>query len=508
MQPHQELQQAMLPAFDALDRLMVDAAAGARACTRRPRVARLLHGKAPIDFVAGPATPHAVLDDGPLARLLHYPAAKAGAQATPILIVASLINRYYVLDLLPELSVIALLARARLRRLRARLEGARRRRSRRSASPTTSTAPSRPRPRPSRRASVGQRCRSSSATAWAARWRRCSPRATPNGCARSCLLGTPIEFHASGAARRAGPTASRFDADLLMDVLGNMPPVADAVRLQAAQPVRRRQQDGAPAPRRRRRRARCATSSRSSRGSTTTSPSPAASTASTSARSTRTTRSCAAHHARRRHAGRPRQADRAAAQRDRAARPHLRAARRRARSCRWSARRTSRLLEFDTGHIGLTTSRRSLGELWPRIADWMERARVMRSALAGARSAWRSSASRRCSSSISRARRSRVRLAASRAGGAPPARAAPGSLHPRAHGRSATRCMAASDSAMPLAHAALEQLPRPPSGSRSSQRRPSSRRASRSAAQELDRQQSRAAARSAASRMICVSTRG
>jgi poly[(R)-3-hydroxyalkanoate] polymerase subunit PhaC len=30
------------------------------------------------------------------------------------------------------------------------------------------------------------------------------------------------------------------------------------------------------------------------------------------------------------------------------------------------------LLEFDTGHIGLTTSRRSLGELWPRIADWME----------------------------------------------------------------------------------------------------------------------------------------
>ena len=30
-------------------------------------------------------------------------------------------------------------------------------------------------------------------------------------------------------------------------------------------------------------------------------------------------------------------------------------------------------MEFDTGHIGLTTSRRSLSELWPRIADWMER---------------------------------------------------------------------------------------------------------------------------------------
>ena len=31
------------------------------------------------------------------------------------------------------------------------------------------------------------------------------------------------------------------------------------------------------------------------------------------------------------------------------------------------------VLEFDTGHIGLTTSRRSLSELWPRIADWLER---------------------------------------------------------------------------------------------------------------------------------------
>jgi polyhydroxyalkanoate synthase subunit PhaC len=29
-------------------------------------------------------------------------------------------------------------------------------------------------------------------------------------------------------------------------------------------------------------------------------------------------------------------------------------------------------LEFDTGHIGLTTSRRSHLELWPRIISWME----------------------------------------------------------------------------------------------------------------------------------------
>ena len=29
------------------------------------------------------------------------------------------------------------------------------------------------------------------------------------------------------------------------------------------------------------------------------------------------------------------------------------------------------VLEFDTGHIGLTTSKRALKELWPRITDWL-----------------------------------------------------------------------------------------------------------------------------------------
>jgi poly-beta-hydroxyalkanoate depolymerase len=36
------------------------------------------------------------------------------------------------------------------------------------------------------------------------------------------------------------------------------------------------------------------------------------------------------------------------------------------------ASKRKELMEFDTGHIGLTTSRRSFAELWPRIADWME----------------------------------------------------------------------------------------------------------------------------------------
>lgn len=28
-------------------------------------------------------------------------------------------------------------------------------------------------------------------------------------------------------------------------------------------------------------------------------------------------------------------------------------------------------MDFDTGHIGLTTSKRAIKELWPRVAEWM-----------------------------------------------------------------------------------------------------------------------------------------
>ena len=75
-------------------------------------LARLWLGKEPIELVRGPATAHRVLEDGPLARLLHYPSAKPGVRR-PLLVVSSLINRFYVLDLLPELSVIALLRKQR-----------------------------------------------------------------------------------------------------------------------------------------------------------------------------------------------------------------------------------------------------------------------------------------------------------------------------------------------------------------------------------------------------------
>ena len=97
MQTHNEWRDLGLQLADAFDTL---AAHGARARLHgQAALARMWHGKEPIEFVRGPATAHRVLDDGPLARLLHYPSAKAGS-AKPVLIVSSLINRYYVLDLL------------------------------------------------------------------------------------------------------------------------------------------------------------------------------------------------------------------------------------------------------------------------------------------------------------------------------------------------------------------------------------------------------------------------
>src|SRR5438105_4003558 len=95
----------MADAFDSM------ASVGARLRVHaQAALARLARGEPPVDFIAGPATPHELVEDGPLARLLHY-RARGAAQPTPIVIVASLINRYYVLDLLPELSVIDQLCR-------------------------------------------------------------------------------------------------------------------------------------------------------------------------------------------------------------------------------------------------------------------------------------------------------------------------------------------------------------------------------------------------------------
>src|SRR5690242_11170755 len=107
MQLHNQLRPVALQLADVCDSF---AAGAARARLHGlAAFARLLHGRTPIEFVAGPASAHRLIDENPLARLLHYPA--ASGRGKPILVVASLINRYYVMDLLPELSVFAQLNR-------------------------------------------------------------------------------------------------------------------------------------------------------------------------------------------------------------------------------------------------------------------------------------------------------------------------------------------------------------------------------------------------------------
>jgi poly[(R)-3-hydroxyalkanoate] polymerase subunit PhaC len=200
----------MADAFDAL------AAAGARLRVHaQAALARLSLGEAPVGFVAGPATPHELVDDGPLARLLHY-RARGAARPTPIVIVASLINRYYVLDLLPELSVIDQLCRHGFdvfvldwkapgedgpeRGFDDYVDGAIGAAVRRAGNEV---------------GLLGYCMGGTLAVMYAARHSQTLRWLT--------LLGTPIDFHQSGRlAEWTRP--ERFDADLMMDVFGNMPP--------------------------------------------------------------------------------------------------------------------------------------------------------------------------------------------------------------------------------------------------------------------------------------------
>jgi polyhydroxyalkanoate synthase len=210
------LHQNWLGLADTLDSM---AAAGARLRVHgQAALLRLLRGKPPVDFIAGPANAHELVEEGPLARLLHYRAA-GPARPTPILIVASLINRYYVLDLLPELSVIAELCRhgfevfvldwkapgedGPARGFADYVDGA--------IAKAAATAAAKG--GDGKVGLLGYCMGGTLAAMYAARhplrW--------------LTLLGTPIDFHQSG--RLAEWTQrSRFDADLLMDVYGNMPP--------------------------------------------------------------------------------------------------------------------------------------------------------------------------------------------------------------------------------------------------------------------------------------------
>lgn len=367
MQTHNEWRSLGLQLADTFDTMV---AHGARARLHaQAAFARLLHGKAPIDFVTGPATAHRVLEDGPLARLLHYPSAKPGGAGKPILIVASLINRYYVMDLLPELSVIALLNRRgfdvyvldwkspgpdgpdlgfadyvdgvipKAAKLVASRHGGA------VGLPTV----------------IGYCMGGTLSVMFAARH--------ADKLRGLVLLGTPVEFRLSGELYNL-TDRRRFDADLLMDVLGNMPPFMMQSGFKLLNPLDavnkltsllRDAGDGE--------RVRHFVALESWLDDNVAFP-----------------------------GGVYREYIRALYQDDllckrimriagtpvdlaKLTAPLLNVIALRDHICAPPASRAlmplvgakeKEVMEFDTGHIGLTTSRRSLSELWPRIADWME----------------------------------------------------------------------------------------------------------------------------------------
>ncbi|MEW5853798.1 MAG: alpha/beta fold hydrolase [Myxococcota bacterium] len=71
---------------------------------------RLFKGQGPVPTPTRGATPHETVAEREGIKLLRYPARDGKAKAS-VVVVASLINQYYVMDLLPEVSVIDTLAR-------------------------------------------------------------------------------------------------------------------------------------------------------------------------------------------------------------------------------------------------------------------------------------------------------------------------------------------------------------------------------------------------------------
>lgn len=220
-----------LPLADALDR-MVASSTRAR-LHAQANLARAARGLAPIEHIAGPASPHAVVADGPLMRLLHYPA-RRNARPIPVVVVASLINRYYVLDLLRETSVLGAMNE---RGLHAYVldwkapgdEGPGRTLGDFALGAIDQAVEAAKRAHRCERVAVVGYCMGGTmATMYAARH--------PAKVAALCLLGTPIDFHASGEL--AGWTApDRFDVDGLVAGLGNMPPALMQSGFKAMNPV-------------------------------------------------------------------------------------------------------------------------------------------------------------------------------------------------------------------------------------------------------------------------------
>jgi polyhydroxyalkanoate synthase subunit PhaC len=196
------------------------AAAAARARLHLvAQTARALHGKPPIAFIAGAAHPFTCVADHPLARLLRYEPLGT-RRAGSVVVVASLINKYYVLDLLPEISVLrgyqqrgfavyvldwkAPGASGPELGFAEYVDGAI------AAAVDHAAAAEGGAPH-----LLGYCMGGTMAAMYAAR--------RPTSIRSLTLLASPIDFHASGVladwTRR-----ERFDADLVVDALGNMPP--------------------------------------------------------------------------------------------------------------------------------------------------------------------------------------------------------------------------------------------------------------------------------------------
>jgi len=183
------------------------------------QTARALHGKPPIEWIGGAAHPSTCVADLPLARLLRYEPL-GERRVGSVVVVASLINKYYVLDLLPEISVI--------RGYQARgfavyvldwkapgaggpslgfgdyVDGAI------GAAVTQATSAEGAAPH-----LLGYCMGGTMAAMFAAR--------RPDSIRSLSLLASPIDFHATGVLSD-WTKRERFDADLVIDALGNMPP--------------------------------------------------------------------------------------------------------------------------------------------------------------------------------------------------------------------------------------------------------------------------------------------
>ena len=245
MQLHQEFRRAWLEAARGADAWM--AAATRIRLHAQVDLARAMRGEGPLPRVEGPASAHTVVADSPLARLLRYqPLPQEGGEGAEgaegaeggegaegveggegvasrgaVVVVASLINRFYVLDLLPGISVLDVLRRRGLDVFVLDWKAPA------GAGPELTFADyvDGAIPWAAREASAASGHGKSALLGYCMGGTMAAMAAArhPERFSSLILLGAPIDFHASGAL--ASWTArGRFDADLVIDALGNMPP--------------------------------------------------------------------------------------------------------------------------------------------------------------------------------------------------------------------------------------------------------------------------------------------